>query len=64
MDGKPDVVKALKEGRSVLANSYGQLKGIANSTEVSGTISVAQKYVLYIITLTSQSAICVVCILT
>ncbi|XP_056008341.1 uncharacterized protein LOC125664304 isoform X23 [Ostrea edulis] len=34
MDGKPDVVKALKEGRSVLANSYGQLKGIANSTEI------------------------------
>ncbi|XP_048752967.2 uncharacterized protein LOC125664304 isoform X4 [Ostrea edulis] len=35
MDGKPDVVKALKEGRSVLANSYGQLKGIANSTEIN-----------------------------
>ncbi|XP_062583143.1 uncharacterized protein LOC134244914 isoform X5 [Saccostrea cucullata] len=31
---KADVVKALQEGRSVLANSYGQLKGIATSREI------------------------------
>eukprot|EP00105_Crassostrea_gigas_P037875 XP_019922023.1 PREDICTED: uncharacterized protein LOC105326232 isoform X40 [Crassostrea gigas] len=32
---KADVVKALQEGRSVLANSYGQLKGIATNREIS-----------------------------
>ncbi|XP_062583149.1 uncharacterized protein LOC134244914 isoform X9 [Saccostrea cucullata] len=32
---KADVVKALQEGRSVLANSYGQLKGIATSREIN-----------------------------
>lgn len=32
---KADVVKALQEGRSVLANSYGQLKGIATNREVN-----------------------------
>jgi hypothetical protein len=50
MDGKPDVVKALKEGRSVLANSYGQLKGIANNTEVSGVLqcmSNTEEYIAY-----------------
>ncbi|XP_065936611.1 zinc finger CCCH domain-containing protein 13 isoform X22 [Magallana gigas] len=31
---KADVVKALQEGRSVLANSYGQLKGIATNREI------------------------------
>ena len=31
---KADVVKALQEGRSVLANSYGQLKGVATNREV------------------------------
>nr|XP_022337967.1 uncharacterized protein LOC111133666 isoform X32 [Crassostrea virginica] len=31
---KADVVKALQEGRSVLANSYGQLKGVATNREI------------------------------
>nr|XP_022337963.1 uncharacterized protein LOC111133666 isoform X29 [Crassostrea virginica] len=32
---KADVVKALQEGRSVLANSYGQLKGVATNREIT-----------------------------
>ena len=42
---KADVVKALQEGRSVLANSYGQLKGVATNREVrfSHTVLVLRK---------------------